>query len=67
MRLVRHSGNGGNKLRTYNLIKQDFYTQLYVTEILRKCPHKSTGYVKFRCGNTQIKVEFGRHKGLACS
>jgi len=59
---VSHSGQGGNKLRTYRLFKHQFCTEPYVWCIMGK-QHRSA-LAKFRCGVAPIMLELGRHRGL---
>jgi hypothetical protein len=56
-------GVGGNKLRTYRLLKTDFGTAHYVTD-----PHltkaQRSALARFRCGVAPIRLETGRFEGL---
>ena len=56
---VRGPEAGGNKLRTYRKIKQQYTTQPYVNIIIAK-KHRSA-YAKFRCGVAPIKIETCRY------
>jgi hypothetical protein len=57
------SGKGGNKLRTYRRLKQEFYTEPYVLLIMGK--KQRSAMAKFRCGTAPIMLELGRYKGLS--
>jgi hypothetical protein len=56
------SGNGGNKLRTYKLFKQEFKAESYVKMIL-PAKHRSA-LSKFRSGVAPLRIETGRFEGL---
>jgi len=54
--------NGGNKLRTYRLMKTEYRTEKYVTTILGK--RQRASIAKFRCGTAPIRIETGRYEKL---
>jgi hypothetical protein len=53
---------GGNKLRTYCLLKSEFKTEPYVKCILGKKQRSAIG--RFRCGTAPIRIETGRYEGI---
>lgn len=56
-------GQGGNKLRTYKLFKQDFKTEYYVE---KNIPFRyRSAFAKFRCGVAPIRLETGRYENIA--
>ena len=65
MPIGRHDArnrNGGNKLRTYRLFKQEFKSDPYLTCPMSKF-HRSA-YAKFRSGVAPIRIETGRYERL---
>jgi hypothetical protein len=56
-------GVGGNKLRTYKLLKAEFGTALYVKHSHLTRAQRSA-LAKFRCGVAPIRLETGRFEGL---
>lgn len=62
-RNVSLNGNGGNKLRTYKLLKNDYKTENYCKLYLPR-KHMSA-LAKFRCGVAPIKLETGRYENIA--
>ena len=56
-------GNGGNKLRTYELFKSEFKVEDYC-KMLLPLKHRSA-FAKFRCGVAPIRIETGRYEGLS--
>lgn len=57
------SGKGRNKLRTYNIFKQEYSTELYVTAIMPRS-HRSA-MAKFRSGTAPLRIETGRYENMA--
>ena len=53
---------GGNKLRTYRMLKTEFKTEAYVKCILGK--QQRSALARFRCGTAAIHIETGRYEGL---
>ena len=53
---------GGNKLRTYRMLKTEFKTEAYVKCILGN--NKGLLLQRFRCGTSAIRIETGRYEGL---
>ena len=58
-------GSGGNKLRTYKQMKNEFDVEPYCLEILSR-KHRGA-LAKFRSGTAPIKVETGRYQNLDLS
>ena len=58
-------GSGGNKLRTYKQMKNEFHVEPYCLEILSR-KHRGA-LAKFRSGTAPIKVETGRYQNLDLS
>ena len=61
----KHTGtnhSGGNKLRTYNLVKQDFSMEPYLLMIKNK--ENRRNICKLGCGNHDLAIETGRLKKL---
>ena len=56
-------GVGGNKLRTYRLLKTDFGTASYLHNHLLTKGQRSA-LAKFRCGVAPLRLETGRFEGL---
>ena len=56
------SGRGGNKLRTYQLFKNSFETEIYC-KIALPFSHRSA-FAKFRCGVAPLRIEPGRFENL---
>ena len=59
---ARTNHSGGNKLRTYNLVKQDFSMEAYLLVIKNK--ENRRNICKLRCGNTDLAIETGRLKKI---
>ena len=59
------SCTGGNKLRTYRLMKNDFHAEPYCFEIMSR-KHRGS-LAKFRSGTVPIKIETGRYQNLDLS
>ena len=57
---ARTNRSGGNKLRTYNLVKQDFSMEAYLLVIKNK--ENRRNICKLRCGNHDLAIETGRLK-----
>ena len=57
------TGNGGNKLRSYKLFKNEFLTETYVKLILPS-KHRSA-FCKFRSGVAPLRIETGRYERIA--
>ena len=55
----RGQEEGGNKLRTYRRVKQNYATEQYVKILIQK--KYRSAYAKFRCGVAPIKLETGRY------
>ena len=53
---------GGNKLRTYRMVKTEFETEAYVKCILGR--QQRSALARFRCGTAAIGIETGRCEGL---
>ena len=53
---------GGNKLRTYRMLKTEFKTEAYVKCILGR--QQRSALARFRCGTAAIRIETGRYEGL---
>ena len=53
---------GGNKLRTYRMLKTEFETEAYVKCILGR--QQRSAFARFRCGTAAIRIETGRYEGL---
>ena len=53
---------GGNKLRTYRMVKTEFKTEAYVKCILGR--QQRSALARFRCGTAAIRIETGRYEGL---
>ena len=53
----RGQEEGGNKLRTYRRVKQNYATEQYVKILIQK--KYRSAYAKFRCGVAPIKLETG--------
>jgi len=56
-------GNGGNKLRTYRIVKSDFCTENYLKTNIPF--NYRSAFTKFRCGVAPLRVETGRYENLA--
>jgi hypothetical protein len=56
-------GSGGNKLRTYSTVKNQYHVEAYVKNIM-PYPYRSA-LAKFRCGVAPIRIETGRYRRLA--
>ncbi len=54
------TGRGGNKLRTYCLLKDKFEVEQYCRMIL-PLRHRSA-FAKFRCGVAPLRIETGRYE-----
>ena len=59
---ARTNRSGGNKLRTYNLVKQDFSMEAYLLVIKNK--ENRRNICKLRCGNHDLAIETGRFKKI---
>lgn len=57
------TGNTRNKLRTYQLFKEEFKTEKYLY-ISMSAKHRSA-LAKFRCGVAPLRLETGRYENLA--
>ena len=55
----RGQEEGGNKLRTYRRVKQNYATEQYVKILIQK--KYRSAHAKFRCGVAPIKLETGRY------
>ena len=53
---------GGNKLRTYRMLKTEFKTETYAKCILGK--QQRSALARFRCETAAIHIETGRYEGL---
>ena len=53
---------GGNKLRTYRMVKTEFETEAYVKCILGR--QQRSALARFRCGTAAIRLGTGRYEGL---
>jgi len=58
-------GSGGNKLRTYNLIKKEFETESYVMNVLGRKHRRA--FSLFRSGSAPIRLETGRYESIPVS
>ena len=57
------NAQGGNKLRTYRIFKEEFGTEDY---LLTHMPHSDrSALAKFRCGTAPIRIETGRYQQLS--
>ena len=59
---ARTNHSGVNKLRTYNLVKQDFSVEPYHLVIKNKKNRRNI--CKLRCGNHDLAIETGRLKKI---
>ena len=57
---VRGKMFGGNKLRTYRSIKNEFITEPYLSIVVHKNIDQHN-YAKFRCGVAPLKIKTGRY------
>ncbi|XP_053395610.1 uncharacterized protein LOC128555864 [Mercenaria mercenaria] len=56
------NGRGGNKLRKYKLIKQDYGIETYCKLIMSRS-HRAA-FAKFRAGVAPLRIETGRYENL---
>ena len=56
------SGRGGNKLRTYRILKSEFETEHYC-KLIMPLRHRAA-FSKFGCGVAHLRIETGRYEGL---
>ena len=60
MRITSQRGEGGNKLRTYNLFKASFQYEPYLNIIANR--DKCVLLTKFRIGICPLRIETGRYE-----